>query len=83
MKTKKKKRLGKRAIVSLTLLFTAIMMPVSVWIAHAAQGATDSYMWLHLHGLFGVLFLVFCIFHINYNRRALMYYLGFGKRNKE
>ena len=71
-----KKRFNKRAIASLSLLFTAIMMPVSVWIAHATQETAACHTWLHLHGLFGVVFTVAGIFHIIYNRRALMHYLG-------
>jgi len=69
-------KFSKRAIVSLTLLFTAIMMPVSAWVAHASHGTTVSHTWLHLHGLFGIMFIVSGIFHIIYNRRALMHYLS-------
>ena len=71
-----KKRFGKRAIASLILLFTAIMMPVSVWVSHAMQGSEASQTWLHLHGLFGVMFMVAGIFHIVYNWRTLKHYLG-------
>ena len=80
---KKRKIFNKRAVASLTLLFTTIMMPVSVWIAHATQGTAGSHTWLHLHGLFGVLFMVSGIFHIIYNRRALMHYLGRRKQETE
>ena len=73
---KKKKKFSRRAIVSLILLLTTIMMPVSAWIAHATHGTAVSHTWLHLHGLFGIMFMVAGVFHIIYNRRTLMHYLG-------
>ena len=75
-KEKMRKRSGKRAIASLILLFTAIMMPVSAWMIHVVQGAEASHIWLYLHGLFGAMFMIAGGFHIAYNRRTLMYYLG-------
>ena len=79
---KKKKTFNKRAIASLTLLFTTIMMPVSVWMSHAMHGTEAGHTWLHLHGLLGIMFMASGIFHIIYNRRTLMLYLGFSKSKK-
>ena len=73
---KTKKGVGKRAIASLTLLFTAIMMPVSVWVSHAMQETGGGQTWLYFHGLFGAMFMVAGIFHIVYNWRTLKSYLG-------
>ena len=79
---KNKKTFNKRAIASLILLFTTIMMPVSVWVSHAMQGTEAGYTWLYLHGLLGIMFMVAGVFHIIYNRRTLMLYLGLGKSKK-
>jgi len=73
---KKKKRFSQRAIVSLTLLLTTIMMPVSAWIVHATHGTALSHTWLHLHVLFGVMFIIAGVFHIIYNWRTLIHHLG-------
>jgi len=71
-----KKTFNKRAIASLTLLFTTIMLPISVWIAHATHGTAASYTWLHIHGVLGLMFIVSVVFHIIYNWRPLMRHLG-------
>ena len=79
---KKKKRLNRRAITSLTLLLTTIMMPVSAWISHAMHGTEAGHTWLHLHGLLGILFVIAGVFHIVYNWRILMNYLGLSNSKK-
>jgi len=69
--------MNNRSFVSLLLLFSLIMLPVSAIIAHAAHGKALSHTWLHLHGLFGVIFLVSGIFHVCYNWRTLKNHLKF------
>ena len=69
-----KKTFNKRAIVSLILLVTLIMMPVSGIIIHITHGTAVSHSWLHLHVLFGVIFMIAGIYHIVYNWRALKHY---------
>jgi uncharacterized membrane protein len=64
-----------RGVVSLMLLFTFIMMPVSGIIVHVMHGTKTSHTWLHLHGLFGVLFMIAGIFHVVYNWRVLKNYV--------
>ncbi|MCL2878379.1 MAG: hypothetical protein FWF13_06330 [Acidobacteria bacterium] len=73
------KTLNKRVVVSLILLVTLIMMPVSAAIIHITHGTTISHTWLHLHVLFAVTFTAAGIFHVACNRRALKYYL-FGDK---
>ena len=73
--------MNKRAIVSLILLFSLIMMPVSGIIVHATHRAAISHTWLHLHGLFGVIFLIAALCHVVYNWRILKNYLA-GKNRK-
>jgi len=73
-----KKTFNKRKIVSLILLATLIMMPTSAFIVHVTHGTATSHTWLHLHTIFGVLFVVVGIYHVIYNWRTLKSYL-FGK----
>jgi hypothetical protein len=73
---KDKKGFDKRAITSLTLLFTAVMMPVSAWMIHVMREIGGGQIWFYLHSLFGAMFMIAGIFHIMYNWRTLMRYLG-------
>ena len=73
--------MNKRAVVSLILLFSLFMMPVSGIMVHASHGAAISHKWLHLHVLFGLIFCIAGIWHVIYNWRALKNYL-FGKNKK-
>jgi len=69
------KTFNKRKVISLILLVALIMMPVSAIVAHATHWTAAHHTWLHIHGLFGVLFVVAGIFHVIYNWRALKHYL--------
>jgi uncharacterized membrane protein len=69
------KTLNKRIIVSLILLFSLIMMPVSAVIVHSTHGTAVSHTWLHLHVVFAVTFTVAGAYHVVYNWRTLKYYL--------
>ena len=73
------KKLNKRGVVSLVLLGTLIMMPVSAVIVHITHGAAISHTWLHLHVIFAFIFIIASIYHIAYNRRAVKKYLFGGK----
>ena len=73
------KKINNRIVVSLILLGTLIMMFVSAVIVHITHGAAVSHTWLHLHGLFALMFIIAGIYHIAYNRRALKQYLLGGK----
>jgi len=72
---KTKKVTNKRKIVALILLATFIMLPISGAYIHVTHGEVTSHKWLHLHVLFGVIFIVAGIFHIVYNWRVLKQYL--------
>ena len=67
--------MNKRAIVSLILLFSLIMMPVSGIIVHITHGKAISHTWLHLHALSGIIFSIAGMFHVVYNWRILKNYL--------
>ena len=64
-----------KRIVSLILLATLIMLPVSAVILHISHGTGISHRWLHFHVLFGIIFVIAAIFHVVYNWRALKHYL--------
>ena len=71
-----KKRFNKRLTVSLTLLVASIMMPVSALIHHATGHESKfSHTWLHIHAVFGVIFVIAGIFHVVFNWKTLKYYL--------
>ena len=74
-----KKTFNKRKVVALILLATLITMPVSAIIVHLTHGRAISHQWLHIHVVFGVLFVVAGIFHIVYSWRTLKHYLT-GKK---
>ena len=69
------RKLNKRGIVSLVLLLSLIMMPVSAVIVHISHGTAVSHVWLHLHVIFAVTFTVAGIYHVVYNWRTLKSYL--------
>ena len=72
---KTKKTFNKRAAISLTLLFSLIMLPVSGVIIHIGHGTETGHTWLHLHVLIGIMFIVAAIYHIIYNWKVLKNYL--------
>ena len=76
-----RKSLNKRGIVSLILLCSLIMMPVSAVIVHFTHGTVISHQWLHLHVVFAVTFTVAGVYHIVYNWRTLKYYLSGKNQN--
>ena len=69
-----KKTFNKRKVVALILLATLVLMPVSGIIIHVTHGAAISHTWLHIHVLFGILFVVAAIYHVVCNWRTLKYY---------
>jgi hypothetical protein len=50
------------------------MLPVSAVIIHISHGTEPSHKWLHLHFLFGIIFMIAGIYHIVYNRKVLKTY---------
>ena len=75
------KILNKRSIVSLALLFSLFMMPVSAVIVHVSHGKAMSHIWLHLHVFFAVTFTIAGVYHVVLNWRALKFYLTGKSKN--
>ena len=74
-----KKPFNKRAIASLILLFSLVMLPVSGVIIHIGHGTKTGHTWLHLHVVIGIVFVVAAVFHVIYNWKVLKQYL-IGKK---
>lgn len=73
---KAKKKANKRAIISIGLLISLIMMPITGIFTHATHRAeATSNLWLHIHVIFGILFTIFGILHFVYNWRTLKHYI--------
>ena len=84
MKTNKKKSFNKRAIVSITLFITFILVPISgkmIQIAAEQNGRESftTYFWEGAHVLTAFIFTVAGVFHIVYNWSVLKRY--FRKKN--
>jgi len=69
------KKTNKRKVVSLILLATLIMMPISGVCVHVTHGTETSHKWLHFHVLSGIIFMVVGIYHVVYNWKVLKRYL--------
>ncbi len=72
---KTQKTLNKRAVVSILLFVSLMMMPISAILIHMTHGFSISHLWLHVHVLFGILFTICGILHIVNNWRALKRYV--------
>ena len=72
---KTKKTTNKRKVVALILLATFIMLPISGVYIHVTHGEAASHKWLHIHVLFGVIFIVAGNYHVVYNWKVLKNYL--------
>ncbi|KAA6318582.1 hypothetical protein EZS27_031428 [termite gut metagenome] len=82
MKTKQKSS-NKRAIISIALLIIFILLPVSGIMLAKTKDNPDAFacqFWDALHGILGVLFVIFGTFHIVSNWKALKHYVT-GKQS--
>jgi hypothetical protein len=74
-----KKPFNKRALVDIALAICALGLPVSAILMESTQREPGfnsvHHMWVEMHGGFGLLFMVFAVWHVILNRRALMNYL--------
>ena len=65
----------KKRIISSVLFLTLVMMPVSGIVIHKMHGTIAGHKWLHIHVLFGVIFMIAGIFHIVYNWRIMKHHM--------
>ena len=54
---------------------TEVLAQTDELMIFTTYGSKMSHSWLHIHVLFGIIFIVACIFHAVLNRRTLKYYL--------
>jgi len=69
----------KKKLISLMLLISLVMMPVSAVIIHKMHGSAAGHKWLHIHVLFGVIFMIAGVLHLFFNWRIFKHYLA-GKK---
>lgn len=74
--SKSKKAKNKRAVVSIALFVSMFMVLVTSLLTHVTHGFSISHLWLHVHVLFGLLFMVFGILHIVYNWKVFRNYIA-------
>jgi len=72
------KRLNPRAFTAMMMVFSGVGLPVTGIVNHAygfAPLSVERHAWMSAHNALGVLFVVFSIWHIVLNRRALWNHL--------
>lgn len=79
----KKKPFNKRAFVSTALFVSGLILPFSGYMNHILQFETlsvEKHLWMSVHNAAGILFAIFVILHISFNRSAL---LNYARKAKE
>ena len=70
-----KKPFNKRALVDIALAITAIGLPVTAILMESTPRElgfnSTRHMWTEMHGSFGLLFMVFPVWHVILNRKVL------------
>jgi hypothetical protein len=77
-KSRNKSR-NKRAVVSIALFIFFLLVPISGIMIHSGEhhpNAVASHVWHGIHGLSGILFTIFGVFHIVFNWRTLVSYFN-------
>ena len=64
------------------LLISFILLPVSAVATHLTHNNIGGHPWLHIHVVFGIIFVYYGFAHIIKKRKALKFYI-FGKEKKE
>jgi hypothetical protein len=88
MKTTEKKSFNIRAFVSSVMFAAGLVLPVSGLMNHNLQFAPltlERHFWMAAHNMSALLFVVFTVIHVAFNRRALLHHLkkAGGKINRE
>ena len=78
----KKKSFNKRAFISTAMFLSGLCLPFSGIRNHNLQFefSVERHFWMSVHNMAAILFVIFAIFHILYNWKALMNYI---KKTKE
>jgi len=73
-----KKSFNKRAFVSIAMFLAGLCLPVSGLINHLLANepmTLGKHLWMTIHNIAGILFLVFAILHISLNWNILIKYI--------
>lgn len=73
-----KKSFNKRAFVSAAMTASLLMLPFSGYMNHYYQFdllTTARHFWMSVHNVAAILFVVFSVIHIVFNRRVLLNYV--------
>jgi hypothetical protein len=68
-----KRKFNKRAVVSVILFITFLLMPVS---GKMIQLSGRDIFWVTMHGLSGQIFMIAGVFHIVFNWKVLKQYMS-------
>jgi len=80
---RKKKPFNKRAFISIAMFISGLSLPFSGIMNHKLQFeqlTLRRHIWMSVHNSAAILFTIFVIIHIFYNRRVL---LGYAKKIQE
>jgi hypothetical protein len=74
---KTKHKFNSRAFVCIMIGITGFSLPITGLLFHAEQGGPRFHggFWQPVHVAMGILFTIFCTWHIILNRKALLRYL--------
>lgn len=75
MENEKNNKFNKRAFISLGMFFSALGLPISGIMNHELgfEGLTvERHIWMSVHNVLGLLFVIFFIFHIIFNWKPLI-----------
>jgi hypothetical protein len=73
------KPFNKRAFVTLCMVLSVLIMPISGFMNHELQFeplTQARHFWMSLHNISAILFVIFVVIHIYLNRRALKNYIA-------
>jgi hypothetical protein len=76
-----KKSFNKRAFISSSLFISGLLLPLG-WLIHFTDTeyyAKEKHFWMSVHNAATIVFVVFLIFHIVYNWKAMKGYLNKSK----
>ena len=77
METIKTKTFNKRAFIAIVMCISGIVLPISGIMNHLLQMellTQTRHFWMSIHNMSGLIFLIFTIFHIALNWKAIVNY---------
>ena len=78
-----KKPFNKRAFISTALFVSGLILPFSGYMNHILQFdvlSFEKHLWMSVHNVAGILFAIFVILHVSFNRGVLLNYAKKAKK---